>query len=164
MDIGNTVEKQYTSGPYRISEWAHLTNVVLFSGTEVAEVLANAISASGFPHAKGERGFLILAEMTSKRNMAPGAYTAKCIDTARRFSGAMVGCVATKALTEVSSETMPSQNEDFVVFTPGVNIISKGDGKGQQYNTPKKAVQGGTDFVIVGRGIYAAADPVKAAK
>jgi orotidine-5'-phosphate decarboxylase len=102
--------------------------------------------------------------MTSKGSAAKGDYTTKCIDAARLFPEAMVGFVATRALTDVPSETKPVQNEDFVVFTTGVNINTKGDKLGQQYQTPKQAVQRGADFIIAGRGIYAAVDRIEAAK
>lgn len=51
-----------------------------------------------------------------------------------------------------------------MVFTTGVNLSSSGDKLGQQYQTPGSAVQKGADFIIAGRGIYAADDPVAAAK
>jgi orotidine-5'-phosphate decarboxylase len=45
-----------------------------------------------------------------------------------------------------------------------VNISSKGDALGQQYQTPNSAMAGGSDFLIAGRGIYASQDPVASAK
>lgn len=164
IDIGNTVQKQYHGGSLRISEWAHLVNLSVLGGEGIVEALSQTISDPNFPYPKGERGFLILAEMTSKGSAAKGDYTTKCIEAARLFPEAMVGFVATRALDKVHSESKPAKNEDFVVFTTGVNISSKGDKLGQQYQTPKQAVQGGADFIIAGRGIYAAADPIEAAK
>lgn len=76
-----------------------------------------------------------------------------------------MGFVSTRALGEVQSEvSSPSDEEDFVVFTTGVNISSKGDKLGQQYQTPGSAIGRGADFIIAGRGIYAAPDPVQAAQ
>jgi len=60
--------------------------------------------------------------------------------------------------------SVASDEEDFVVFTTGVNLASKGDKLGQQYQTPESAIGRGADFIIAGRGIYAAPDPVEAAK
>ena len=57
-----------------------------------------------------------------------------------------------------------ADDEDFVLFTTGVNLASKGDALGQQYQTPESAIGGGADFIISGRGIYAAPDPVDAAR
>ena len=64
----------------------------------------------------------------------------------------------------MSSSVSAADNEDFVVFTTGVNLSSKGDKLGQQYQTPQSAIGRGADFIIAGRGIYAAPDPVEAVK
>ena len=47
------------------------------------------------------------------------------------------------------------EEEDWLVMTPGVGLESTGDGKGQQYRTPREVVlESGCDVIIVGRGIY----------
>lgn len=108
------------------------------------------------------RGVLILAEMTSKGSLATGSYTKSSIDIARQYPQTIMGWVATKELSQYADEKV--DDEDFVVFTTGVNISSKGDALGQQYQTPTTAMASGSDFLIAGRGIYAAADPVAAVK
>lgn len=76
-----------------------------------------------------------------------------------------MGFVCNRSLTdEPSTETTAADDEDFVVFTTGVNLASAGDALGQQYQTPQSAVARGADFIIAGRGIYAAPDPVEAVK
>lgn len=108
------------------------------------------------------RGVLVLAEMTSKGSLATGSYTKASIDIARQYPQTIMGWVANKELSQSSDQAV--EDEDFVVFTTGVNVSSKGDALGQQYQTPTSAMAGGSDFLIAGRGLYAAADPVAAAK
>ncbi|KAJ5336154.1 uncharacterized protein N7506_004176 [Penicillium brevicompactum] len=163
IDIGNTVQKQYHNGTLRISEWAHIINCSILPGEGIVEALAQTAQDPSFPYGS-ERGLLILAEMTSKGSLATGSYTSASVDIARKYPSFVLGFVSTRSLGEVDASVAPAQDEDFVVFTTGVNLSSKGDKLGQQYQTPQSAVGRGADFIISGRGIYAAADPVDAAK
>lgn len=162
VDIGSTVQKQYHGGSLRISEWAHIVNLSVLSGEGIVEALTQTIEDPSFAY-RDERGFLILAEMTSKGSLATGSYTEKCIEMARNSPRSMIGFVATQALGGVAP-CDASLDEDFVIFTTGVNMTSKGDTLGQQYQTPAAAIRRGADFIIAGRGIYGAPDPVEAAK
>lgn len=50
-------------------------------------------------------------------------------------------------------------------LTPGVNLETKGDSLGQQYNTPEVVVgEKGADIAVVGRGIVSVSDPAAAAQ
>ena len=101
--------------------------------------------------------------MTSKGSLAKGEYTQASVDHARKYKNFVLGFVSTRSLGEVPTEaSSQSEDEDFMVFTTGVNLSSKGDKLGQQYQTPESAITRGADFIIAGRGIYAAADPVDA--
>lgn len=165
IDIGNTVQKQYHGGALRISEWAHIVNLSILPGDGIVDALTETVTAPDFPYANDVgRAFLILAEMTSKGSLATGNYTKRCVELARTHSATMIGFVAVKSLSNVDTDVRPSEQEDFIVFTTGVNRASKGDKLGQQYQTPADAVAGGADFIIAGRGIYAVEDPVGSAK
>lgn len=102
--------------------------------------------------------------MTNKGSLATGAYIKSSIEIARQYKEFTIGFVATRALSFVETESRVTENEDFVVFTTGVNRSSKGDKLRQQYQTPTSAIERGADFIIVGRGIYAAEDPVASVK
>jgi uridine monophosphate synthetase len=115
--------------------------------------------------APASRGLLLLAEMSSENNLLTGSYTEQCVEIAREFPKFVIGFIAQRSLN-----TKPADN--FLVMTPGVSLPAPGasngkmgDGKGQQYNTPRRQVlEKGSDIVIVGRGIIKAADPVAEAK
>ena len=162
VDIGNIVQMQYHRGAFRISEWAHIVNACGLACDGIVEALTNAGTSNSFEY-KGSRALLMLAEMTTKGSLATGSYTASCIESARKHKNFVIGFVTNQALTTVNMSSA-SEDEDFVVFTTGVNRATKGDTLGQQYQTPERAVAGGSDFIISGRGIYATADPVETVK
>jgi orotidine-5'-phosphate decarboxylase len=165
VDIGSIVQKQYKGGPLRIFDWAHIVNASVLAGEGIINALDEVIAQGPAP---SERGILILAEMTSKGSLATGEYTRASVQIAQNYYQSVIGFVATRELSGYASgngsEGGPRRDEDFVVFTTGVNMSSKGDALGQQYQTPTSAVQGGSDFLIAGRGIYAAPDPIAAVK
>ena len=163
VDIGNTVQKQYHGGALRISEFAHIVNLSILGGEGIVEALSQVISASDFPY-RDERAFILLADMTSKGSLATGIYTSKCVELARVHNKAVIGFIAMRTLATVPVNSSPLDSEDFLIFTTGVNQKSRGDNLGQQYQTPTDAIRGGADFIIAGRGIYAADDPVQAAR
>ncbi|KAK5092354.1 orotidine 5'-phosphate decarboxylase [Lithohypha guttulata] len=158
VDIGNTVQKQYKGGVLKIHDWAHIVNCTVLPGPGIVQALEQTIQSAGV----ADRGVLILAEMTSKGSLATGSYTRASIDIAQQYPKTIMGWVATKELSQFAESQI--DDEDFVVFTTGVNISSKGDALGQQYQTPTSAMASGSDFLIAGRGIYAASDPVAAVK
>jgi orotidine-5'-phosphate decarboxylase len=162
VDTGSTAQKQYHGGALRISEWADIVNVSPPGGAGVVEALEQVISAEAFPY-RGQRALLLLAEMTTAGSLATDQYTRRCVDIARKTGtgGAVVGFVATRRL---DPNALGSAQEDMVVFTTGVHSGQVGSVLGQQYQTPGAAVRGGSDFIIVGRGIYASDDRVRAAR
>lgn len=109
------------------------------------------------------RGLLILAQMSSQGNFMNAEYTQACVEAAREHKDFVMGFI--------SQESLNSEPDDeFIHMTPGCQLPPededldgtelKGDGKGQQYNTPQKLIGiAGADIVIVGRGILKAGDP-----
>jgi orotidine-5'-phosphate decarboxylase len=156
VDIGSTVQKQYRGGALRIHDWAHIVNASILAGEGIIQALDQTIKAA----ATHDRGILILAEMTSNGSLAVGEYTKASVEIARKYPDSVVGFVATRELSSFTNSEVAG--EDLVVFTTGVNITSKGDALGQQYQSPTTAMEGGSDFLIAGRGIYAASDPIAA--
>jgi uridine monophosphate synthetase len=121
----------------------------------------------GIEEAPMDRGLLILAQMSSKGNFMTKEYTQACVESAREHKDFVMGFI--------SQETLNTAPDDqFMSMTPGCQLPPdaededaeiQGDGKGQQYNTPRKIVGlMGSDIVIVGRGIIKAGDPVKEAE
>jgi len=54
--------------------------------------------------------------------------------------------------------------EDFVILTPGIRPVGKSSDDQKRIMTPREAVKLGADFLVVGRPIRNAANPIEAAK
>ncbi|KAG5995752.1 orotidine 5'-phosphate decarboxylase [Claviceps lovelessii] len=116
----------------------------------------------GIEEAPMTRGLLILAQMSSAGNFMNKEYTQACVEAAREHKDFVMGYVSQESLN-----TDP--DDHFIHMTPGCQLppehgdqdgTVRGDGKGQQYNTPQKIIGvAGADIVIVGRGILKADNP-----
>ncbi|KAK9470994.1 Orotidine 5'-phosphate decarboxylase domain-containing protein [Dipodascopsis tothii] len=147
-DIGSTVKAQYTAGVYKIAQWSDLTNAHSVPGPGVIDGLR-----AGAATVDADRGLLLLAEMSSKGSLATGEYTAATLAMAQANADFVFGFI--------SQSRLGTDDDDFLVLTPGVGLDDKGDGLGQQYRTVDDAVATGSDVLIVGRGILGKGrDPV----
>lgn len=54
--------------------------------------------------------------------------------------------------------------EDFVIVTPGIRPVGEDVGDQKRVATPLEAKKNGSSFLVVGRPIVAAANPLAAAK
>jgi uridine monophosphate synthetase len=148
-DIGNTVKHQYENGIYRIAEWADIINAHSLPGPGIVQGLAEV-------GCQRDRGLLLIAEMSSSGNLLNSDYVKHTLKMAEQFPDFVFGFITQHAI---------SQDPRWINFTPGVKLAKGGDTLGQQYITPEKAIQeNGTDIIIVGRGIIAAADLVVEAR
>lgn len=146
MDIGNTVEMQYTGGIFKISKWAPLVNAAIIPGTGILDALRKGINQTAKVVSKAaHNAVLLLAEMSSEGNVFP-LFLDKTIQSARLNRDIVIGFIAQRSFGDPS----------FLYMTPGVNAIHKGDDLGQTYRTPEQVIkQSGSDILIIGRGIYA---------
>ncbi|MBN2464830.1 orotidine-5'-phosphate decarboxylase [candidate division WOR-3 bacterium] len=77
------------------------------------------------------------------------------------------GCGGAVASPQEIGVVKEACGEDFVVVTPGIRMGARGEGRGTKDDqartmTPAEAAQAGADYIVVGRPIYEAADPVGA--
>ncbi len=134
-DIGNTQELQFSYGTYKISNWADLVTSHVIGGSKSLDCFMNV-------------GVVAILGMSSEGTLTDSHYREEALKVIENHPNIM-GCVAQN---EVSDQLL--------LFTPGVNLGTTGDDKGQQYNSPEHVIINyGTDFIIVGRGIYKADEP-----
>ena len=82
---------------------------------------------------------------------------------AKKHKESVIGFVATEALSDFGG-VGNGEDEDFVIFTTGVNATTKCNILGQQYQTPASAISHGSDFIITRQGMYAAPDHIAAVR
>ncbi|KAI5841256.1 humps family-domain-containing protein, partial [Tricharina praecox] len=153
---GSGLRRSTAGGVYRIAQWGAYHQCPYRARTGIIDGLKEVAATVAHP-----RALLLLAEMSSKGSLGGGEYAAK---NARDGEGGekefVMGFIAQGAM-----ENREGGGEDWIVMTPGVDLGRKGDGLGQQYNTPERIVgEKGSDIIIVGRGIIGAADPVTTAE
>lgn len=145
-DIGNTAVLQLTKGIHHISNWASMVTAHVTAGEGSIVALKNAAPSLAI---------IPIIQMSTKDTLTDNHYCNKAMQVINKHKDAVIGVVA-------QSHPAP---DDLLKFTPGINLEIKGDTKGQSYNSPEVAFkQYKTDFIIVGRGIYQAKNPAKAAE
>jgi orotidine-5'-phosphate decarboxylase len=77
------------------------------------------------------------------------------------------GCGGVVASPQEIGIVKEACGKDFVVVTPGIRMGARGEGRGTKDDqartlTPAEAAKAGADYIVVGRPIYEAPDPVAA--
>lgn len=152
---------QYTSGIYRVSNWADIVTAHSTSGRGVVDGLRR-----GCAGISEDRGVLLISSMSSKDALIkPGTdYERKTYEIARDNSDIVIGFIS-QGIPRAPSPGGSSDGNDFIVMTPGVSLTSAGDGLGQRYARPDECVLDmGADVIIVGRAIINSSNPLEEAE
>ena len=143
-DIGNTQLLQLTKGIYNIASWADMITIHLIAGEPALKALQHLDSAN-------KPALIPVIEMSSEGALTDKNYITKCKSFMYQYSD-VIGAVCQTEMME----------NNLLKFTPGINLSSTKDNKGQNYNSPKFAIETlQSDFLIVGRGLYEAQNPAE---
>ena len=134
-DIGSIVKQQIQHN--KIHKWADLVTVHGIAGESTLQGIIEM-----------DMDMLLIGQMSSKDNLITTEYTNDIVSLAQKYKSHVTGFISQQSLSK-----------DFLTFTPGVNIDITHDNLGQTYNTPESLYKTGTDFFIVGRGIYNSSNP-----
>ena len=143
-DIGNTVKLQYTSGIFKISDWADIVNCHIISGEGIIQTLEKASVGR-------ERALLLIYDMSSRPNNFHEKYKEECINLSHKYHHFCIGFIAPSKPAGL--------NSDLITITPGISLDSNKDLSDQTYMSPSSAISGGADVIIVGRAIVNSKDP-----
>ena len=143
-DIGHIANRQFTAPPLKISTWADLITV---------HVVAGSLSIQALKSALNNTGIIVVAQMSTQDTLTSDEYVDKAIKIAEEHQDVVIGIV---------SQNKKPQHPGQLMLTPGINLSSTSDSKGQVYNSPEEAFnERGIDIMIVGRGIYESENPTK---
>jgi uridine monophosphate synthetase len=141
-DIGNTQLLQLSKGIYSIASWADMVTIHLIAGEASLKAIQDWDTDK-------KPGLIPIIEMSSQGALTDKHYMDNCKKFMYKYSDVLGGVCQTFEI-----------DTPFLKFTPGVNLASKGDDKGQQYNTPEFVIETlRSDFLIIGRGLYASTQP-----
>jgi len=157
-DIPNTVAGA-CRGLADLGVW--MLNVHVAGGMEMLEAAREAIDASS--HTPLLIGVTVLTSLGGKDleqmglSTQPGSWVTTLAKCAREAKLDGVVCSPLEA-----ADLRDTFGKDFVLVTPGIRPAGVAVGDQRRVTTPAQAVAAGADYLVVGRAVTGADDPVQA--
>ena len=146
------------------------TERVAEMGVEFLTVHANRKALAAAVKGRGNSALKLLAvtvltnfDSNDLREMGI-QHTVQELVMARALLAAETGCDGVVASGEEPGVLRPKVGPRFVIVTPGVRPIGKDVDDHARVTTPTQTIAAGADYLVVGRPIRAASDPVAAAR
>ena len=143
-------------------------NVHASGGFEMMERTAHAVAETAQKEQLPKPAVIAVTLLTSAneatlREIGIDAQPDKLVThLARMAAGAGLDGVVASAMEAPVIRT--ATRADFLIVTPGVRPAGAAAGDQKRITTPREAIERGADFIVVGRPILKAADPVQAAE
>ncbi|MCZ6519154.1 MAG: orotidine-5'-phosphate decarboxylase [Actinobacteria bacterium] len=159
-DIPNTTERAARQLAAHGARWitAHATG-----GSRMIEAAASGLAAGSEGRKVGVLAVTVLTSLdqTDLKTLGmPGSVRARSVELARLARRAGAEGVICSPLEVASVKKLSPQ---FLVVTPGIRPGGSAHGDQKRTATPVEALRAGADFIVVGRAITEASDPVASA-
>lgn len=157
-DIPNTVAGAVKAAA-ELGVW--MVNVHAAGGRRMMEAARDSLA--GFSTPPLLIGVTVLTSM-SDEDLAEMGYT----ETAPQRVARLAGLVAASGLDGVVSSAQETTDlrknypDNFALVTPGIRLAGDASGDQRRVVTPKDAIDNGADFLVIGRSITGANDPLAA--
>lgn len=158
-DIPNTVAKACAAAA-DLGVW--MVNVHTTGGRKMMEAAVNALQPFG-TEAPLLTGVTVLTSMSSEDLIETG------IDTSIAERVSMLAKLAKSSglngvvCSALESEKLRSElGDDFLLVTPGIRPVGADKGDQHRIMTPVDALDAGSDYLVIGRPVTQASDPLKA--
>ena len=107
-------------------------------------------------------GVTVLTSDSKEANISDLVLERAKLAKAAGLDGVVASCHESKMLRETFGREV--SEKDFVIVTPGIRPLGGDVGDQKRIATPAEAKKNGSSFLVVGRPIVAAKDPLAAAK
>ncbi|WP_185860827.1 orotidine-5'-phosphate decarboxylase [Blattabacterium cuenoti] len=142
-DVGSTNYLQLHYGIHKISSWADIITIHVLSGSMSLQNL----------NIPSNMGLITISEMSSCGRLSDDNYIRKALKISLKNSK-VIGTVAQRKV-----------DDRLLLFTPGIHFSKQKNNVGNNYIHPVQAFEkNGSDFIIVGKGIYQSGNPKIAAE
>ena len=157
-DIPNTVAGAVRAAA-ELGVW--MVNVHVSGGRRMMAAAREAVTA--FPHPPLLIGVTVLTSM-SNADLSELGYSEGTEDRVLRLAGlaAESGLDGVVCSALEASAVRDARGSDFCLVTPGIRIAGDSEGDQRRVVTPPEALAMGADYLVIGRSITSAADPLAA--
>lgn len=123
-----------------------------------------AVEAAGSSRVLGVTVLTSLSGEALQEAGIDGRFTPESLVLHRAKSAKAAGCAGIVCSGQEARVIRETFGPDFLIVTPGVRSSDDAVGDQQRVVTPGEAIRNGADYIVVGRPIRKAPDPVEAAK
>ncbi len=157
-DIPNTVAAAVKAAA-ELGVW--MVNVHAGGGRRMLEAARDALTASEQPPLL--IGVTVLTSL-SDEDLAELGYTETPAERVMRLAALVASCGLDGVVCSAreASELRQLHTENFALVTPGIRLAGDDAGDQRRVLTPRDAVAQGADYLVIGRSITAAEDPLAA--